>query len=629
MSFEYQGFATLGVNLNRQKYGPLDISNVFISEQDLNYYLSKGAIVDGVSDYWLEIVPYPYAGQIVALVNADRSVQVFVLGEKEDGTFETLEVGANVDLSQYSTTEEMNQAIEDAVNAIDLSSFITESDVNDKIEQAIAEIEIPENIDTKTTITSGDNYINVSGELVDGADNAFVVSINLDTLKALIGSETTAAMEFKGAISELPENANKGDVYKASIIFAVPSELDAEGKGFATNVGDSLVADGDGKWYLIPSGDDVEDTWRPVEGVGNNATLIFNAGDLLEVVVNEDGNITYSHAKVAAPVKNADESGEREYVTGFETDEYGHIISYTTAKESVVNINDTYTAGDGIIIESTEDEHIHNIQLKIKENEKNLVLDENGLATNFDLSTYATKDDVATEKGRAEAAELALSQRIDNKVEKIFYPVVNEDGSTSQVPGALLTPEEKEKLEALSINPDGSVGVSGTINASNVQGLGSWLTDNGAVYIQNLTENNLSDAVNEKLNFITDVDDLNFKVEDGQLQLVSITAAKISDLQDLLDKKVDAEEGSRLISHTEITLLESLANGTFDNVIQAVNPDVFEITADSTLNLVAVPKAALSAALGDFATLPNADKDFTLVDEINNIYQMLTWSDLT
>ena len=29
--FEYQGFATLGVNLNRQKYGPLDISNVFTS----------------------------------------------------------------------------------------------------------------------------------------------------------------------------------------------------------------------------------------------------------------------------------------------------------------------------------------------------------------------------------------------------------------------------------------------------------------------------------------------------------------------------------------------------------------------------------------------------------------------
>ena len=51
MAFEYQGFATLGVNLNRQKYGPLDISNVFNSQGDLDYYLSKGANTDNVSEY--------------------------------------------------------------------------------------------------------------------------------------------------------------------------------------------------------------------------------------------------------------------------------------------------------------------------------------------------------------------------------------------------------------------------------------------------------------------------------------------------------------------------------------------------------------------------------------------------
>ena len=41
MAFEYQNFASLSVNLNRQKYGPLDISNVFTSQADLNYYLSN------------------------------------------------------------------------------------------------------------------------------------------------------------------------------------------------------------------------------------------------------------------------------------------------------------------------------------------------------------------------------------------------------------------------------------------------------------------------------------------------------------------------------------------------------------------------------------------------------------
>ena len=38
MAMNYQNFASLGVNLNRQKYGPLDISNVFTSANDLQYY---------------------------------------------------------------------------------------------------------------------------------------------------------------------------------------------------------------------------------------------------------------------------------------------------------------------------------------------------------------------------------------------------------------------------------------------------------------------------------------------------------------------------------------------------------------------------------------------------------------
>ncbi len=101
MAFEYQGFATLGVNLNRQKYGPLDISNVFTSEADLNYYLSKGAITEGVSTYWYKddvnkVVPYPYEGQVLAtVINGD--VNVYVLRLKEDGSFEAKAIEPDVD----------------------------------------------------------------------------------------------------------------------------------------------------------------------------------------------------------------------------------------------------------------------------------------------------------------------------------------------------------------------------------------------------------------------------------------------------------------------------------------------------------------------------------------------------
>lgn len=110
MAMEYQGFATLGVNLNRQKYGPLDVSTVFISVADLNYYISKGTVVTSeVSSYWKNIVPYPYAGQVVSLV-VGKDVSVYKLVENDNGTFDVVAIGA--DLTNYATKDEVKEMID-------------------------------------------------------------------------------------------------------------------------------------------------------------------------------------------------------------------------------------------------------------------------------------------------------------------------------------------------------------------------------------------------------------------------------------------------------------------------------------------------------------------------------------
>jgi hypothetical protein len=123
MAMEYQGFATLGVNLNRQKYGPLDVSSVFISVADLNYYTSKGTVVSSdVSSYWKNIVPYPYAGQVVSLV-VDKDVFVYKLVENDNGTFDTLAIGsADVDLTNYTTKAE----VQEMIDAIEMPEGITD-----------------------------------------------------------------------------------------------------------------------------------------------------------------------------------------------------------------------------------------------------------------------------------------------------------------------------------------------------------------------------------------------------------------------------------------------------------------------------------------------------------------------
>lgn len=143
----------------------------------------------------------------------------------------------------------------------------------------------------------------------------------------------------------------------------------------------------------------------------------------------------------------------------------------------------------------------------------------------------------------------------------------------------------------------------------------------------NLTENNLSPTLLNKVNFITEVDSGNFNVSNGKLSLNNIAISQVTSLQSTLDTKVDKVEGSRLINNTEAALLTSLANGVYDNFITAVDTLTFEVV-DGTLNLVSVPAASIEAVVGDLSELPHAENHYTLVDEINELHRALTWSDI-
>lgn len=230
-----------------------------------------------------------------------------------------------------------------------------------------------------------------------------------------------------------------------------------------------------------------------------------------------------------------------------------------------------------------------------------------------DLSAYAKTQDV--------------NNALANKVDIIYYTVENDDGTTSQVAGSLLSPEDKEKLSALVLDEDGGVGISGTVNADNVSGLGTWITNNATNHIVNLTENNLSQELKDKINFITSVDESNFTVVDGKLDFKTINAAEVAGLQALLDNKVNVKAGSRLINAEEITLLEKVSQGEFDNLIANVNEAIFSID-DSTLNLIAVPSELLLDTVGDLTKLSNFSEGTTIVNEINNIYEILTWQSM-
>lgn len=211
MAFEYQGFATLGVNLNRQKYGPLDISQVFTSQADLNYYTSKGAIATGVSAYWLDTVPYPYAGQIVALV-ADGEVSILYLSEKTDGTFETHKVGAAL-VGDGASVEVVDGTIQlSGIADLESSKVYQPVYKNGTLVWEEPSATTVEGLDTRLTAAEG----NIA-DLRSDVDDMYT--------KDEVNNLVSGAFHFKGTATRLDEDGNlyngetvitghEGDVYQ-------------------------------------------------------------------------------------------------------------------------------------------------------------------------------------------------------------------------------------------------------------------------------------------------------------------------------------------------------------------------------------------------------------------------------
>ena len=224
-----------------------------------------------------------------------------------------------------------------------------------------------------------------------------------------------------------------------------------------------------------------------------------------------------------------------------------------------------------------------------------------------DLSNLVTKEELELLSTQIST----LEDSIDNKVDKEIYqvPIIYENGDPvlddnnnptyKEVEGTLVTPEDREKLNALVLDEDGSgVEISGTVNAENVEGLGTWITTHGNIYIKNLNEDNLSNTVLDKLNYITSVTD-NLIVIDGKLDL----------------------------SKSASDALSSVISGK-SNFIKTVNTDIFKVSEVGNLDLISIPASVLTPVLGDFTKLPNYSNGFKLSDEIGNIYDILTWSEI-
>lgn len=186
-----------------------------------------------------------------------------------------------------------------------------------------------------------------------------------------------------------------------------------------------------------------------------------------------------------------------------------------------------------------------------------------------------------------------------------------------------------------------------TIINKQIEQVGSWQVD-------------LADYAKKTDLFITSVDELNFQVINGKLELLPIPQEKIEGLTATLAKKVDAIEGMGLSSNdftNELKAkLESInitgLNTVISNVEQ-LNKDIYGYTDENTQTTIPGLKATVSTLNTKITNLENTinvldetyvsianfnkvvgnldmllEADFNIYDEIVDINERLTWQEL-
>lgn len=200
------------------------------------------------------------------------------------------------------------------------------------------------------------------------------------------------------------------------------------------------------------------------------------------------------------------------------------------------------------LITDAEGEKLANIQAGA---EKNFI---NSVSNDFEVVSEEGIDRQLKLKPIAIGKVSGLQDALNGKVDK-------KDGWT------LLSPTDQDKLAKLSIDEEtGNVGISGTVNIENVQGLEDWLNSH-AGNTTGLSENNLTDELYNKLEaqlLIKSVNTQQLDTTDGHLSIKAIDYSKVTGLNDVLELKASTETVNAIAG--DLINLESALNTHVANV---------------------------------------------------------------
>lgn len=341
MAYEYQNFATLGVNLNRQKYGALDISQVFASQADLNYYISSGTgSKTGVSEYWTSVTPYPYAGQFLALVE-NGTVTAYILIEdkvvSDKMTYKLQEVGKKREADNKTIDIDANGTVK--VHGIEAAANLQIPQLKNG---EIVWVNIPD-------VVPADSNTVTEVKVADGSILSVVKTYSADSDEYIYTLDITMPVYAVRKEALTAENAVKYVLTKDGVDIAepiiVPNAFDD------TNIQSALddLRDTDAELAR-----DITALEGYVEGI---STIIYKGedGKTYLGLRDEDGLMLGTDIDAGAFVKDGMlsaatfDTATKELVLTWNTDAEKEVV-----RVPVGDLVDVYTAGDGLSLDDHE-----------------------------------------------------------------------------------------------------------------------------------------------------------------------------------------------------------------------------------------------------------------------------------
>lgn len=366
----------------------------------------------------------------------------------------------------------------------------------------------------------------------------------LEDLSNEIGQAASDGKEATGLYALLDAKANKSDVYtKEQTLEEIAKSVAASGhlKRKTVVSVDSIdldAIDADLYVYMVPNKDGNYDEYMVVNGelekVGDwNVDLSEYAKTtdvvtLLNAKVDKDENARLMTLAEGNKLATIQSGAEKNFISSVSSGNFEVLEGLLSLK----SVEQSKVSGLAEALNKKVDA-VENARLMTNE-EADKLAQLKDLIKSVDTAKFTVNNDGKLLLNDIEIKEVSgLEALLNNKVDKV-------EGSR------LITSEEAKKLESLSVGEDGSVGISGTVNASKVQELYSAVTNivtgTGTGEYDGEQKPLLGIVAGAEKNFINSTSEAEFTVEDRRLSVKSIEMLKVNGLIEALNNKAPQKE---------------------------------------------------------------------------------------